>query len=235
MWLLLVEDDKRLAGLVRRGMEEEGYTVDVASDGEEGETLALTSAYDGLIVDWRLPGQSGRRLVERLRAAGRTFPVLMLTALGDIEHKVEGLDAGADDYLPKPFAFEELFARLRALLRRGGAEREDLTVEAGPLRINTARMEASLAETDLRLRPKEFSLLTLLARNAGAVLSRTTLAERVWGTVFTTDNVIGVTVSGLRQKLAEAQPDEDEAGKVSIQTVRGVGYRFVVGARGSSQ
>ena len=100
MWLLLVEDEKRLAGLIRRGLEEEGYTVDVAFDGEEGEILALTNAYDALIVDWRLPRQDGRQLVERLREEGKNYPILMLTALGDIEHKVTGLDAGADDYLP---------------------------------------------------------------------------------------------------------------------------------------
>lgn len=227
MWLLLVEDDRRLAGLVRRGLEEEGYTVDVAFDGDEGETLALANSYDALIVDWRLPKRDGRLLVERLRAAGRRYPILMLTALGDIEYKVTGLDAGADDYLPKPFAFEELFARLRALLRRAPEIRRDHLLEVGPLRVNTARMEASVGTTDLELRPKEFALLVLLAQ-AGAVLSRTVIAERVWGTAFVTDNVIGVTLSGLRQKLEQVQTIADATpSELQIKTVRGVGYRLV--------
>ena len=229
MWLLLVEDEKRLAGLIRRGLEEEGYTVDVAFDGEEGEILALTNAYDALIVDWRLPRQDGRQLVERLREEGKNYPILMLTALGDIEHKVTGLDAGADDYLSKPFAFEELFARLRALIRRAPHLHRDYVLERGPLRMNTVRREATLGGTDLMLRAKEFALLALLAQNTGAVLSRTIIAERVWGTAWVTDNVIGVTVSGLRQKLQEAQAASDTrtTEAVAIETIRGIGYRLV--------
>ena len=230
MLILVVEDDMRLADLIRRGLREEGYAVELARDGKEGEMLAMANSYDLFIIDWRLPYQDGRTLVEKLRSSGRSGPVLMLTALGDIEYKIAGLDAGADDYLTKPFSFEELFARLRALRRRYSDRTDSASIlETGPLRINSVRMEAFIGKTDLNLRTKEFQLLTFFAQNEGKVLTRTIIAERIWGSAYVTDNVIGVTVSGIRQKLEEAQACGDEALKefLCIETVRGIGYRMI--------
>ncbi|MFV1980314.1 MAG: response regulator transcription factor [Rhodothermia bacterium] len=228
MWLLLIEDEQRLAQTLKSGLEEEGYIVDVAADGVEGETMALVNAYDAIIVDWRLPGRDGRTVIEHLRDADRVYPILMLTALGDVEHRVAGLDAGADDYLPKPFKFEELLARLRALLRRPVLMSEDPVLRLGPLEINTRRREADLAGARLDLRPKEYGLLEDLMRHPDEVLSRTVLAERVWGDAFNvSDNVIDVTVSNLRQKLGEAQKTLQTEAKIRVETVRGVGYRLL--------
>ena len=235
MHLLLVEDDARLAALVQRGLEQKGHTVQIAADGEAGEDAAAAGLFDVLIVDWRLPRQDGRRLVERLRSTGVETPVLMLTAFGDIDHRVAGLDAGADDYLAKPFAFEELFARVRALGRRAPAAWRTPDVEVGPLRLYPSRMEARLHDAPLDLRTKEWQTLLCLAERAGSVVTRLALAERVWGSPYTTDNVIGVTVSGVRAALAAAgtaprpgaaQGAVLDAG-VEIETVRGVGYRLV--------
>lgn len=228
MWLLLIEDEERLASTLKSGLEEEGYVVDIAHDGIEGETLALDNAYDALIVDWRLPGRDGKTVIEHLREAGRVYPIIMLTALGDVEHKVTGLDAGADDYLPKPFKFEELLARLRALLRRPALSTVDPVLHLGPLEIDTKRRAASLDGILLDLRPKEYGLLEDLTRHPNEVLSRTVLAERVWGDAFNvSDNVIDVTVSNLRHKLAEAREAAKCDADVQVETVRGVGYRLV--------
>ena len=230
MWVLLIEDEARLADSVRRGLEEEGYRVDVAGDAEAGEQLALANAYDAFVVDWRLPKGDGKTLVERIRAEGKDQPVLMLTALADVEHRVAGLDAGADDYLPKPFAFEELLARLRALLRRAAeaapeaapAGHQAVHLRLGRVHLDAAGRRATAGDTALPLRDKELRLLEVLLRHAGEVVSRTRLAERVWGSAFdVTDNAIDVTASGLRLKLADADPG------VTIETVRGVGYRIV--------
>lgn len=229
MWVLLIEDEERLASTLKSGLEEEGYVVDVAHDGIEGETLALDNGYDALIVDWRLPGRDGKTVIEHVREAGRVYPIIMLTALGDVEHKVAGLDAGADDYLPKPFKFEELLARLRALLRRPALSTVDPVLHLGPLEIDTKRRVASLRGARLDLRPKEYGMLEDLARHPDEVLSRTVLAERVWGDAFNvTDNVIDVTVSNLRHKLAEAGESTKSDARVQVETVRGVGYRLVV-------
>lgn len=230
MWLLLIEDEARLAKTLKTGLEEEGYIVDVAADGTTGEAMALANAYDALIVDWRLPGHDGKTVVERLRAEGRLYPILMLTALGDVDHRVAGLDAGADDYLPKPFKFEELLARLRALLRRPPLAEQALILRAGTLELDTKRRRARLGNTALDLRPKEYALLEDFLRHPDEVLSRTILAERVWGDgYYVSDNVIDVTVSGLRQKLADAQRRQPGEPAVRIETVRGIGYRLVVG------
>lgn len=229
MWILLVEDEERLARSLKRGLEEEGYTVDVAHDGLEGETQALVNGYDLLIVDWRLPGQDGKTLVENVRGRERSYPILMLTALGDVDHRVAGLNAGADDYLPKPFAFEELLARLRALRRRPPMRGEKTTLQIGPVTLDTKRRAVSVGDQTLDLRPKEFGLLELLMRRPGEVLSRTVIAERVWGDAFyVSDNAIDVTVSNLRQKLANAREAEQTAAETvaTIETKRGIGYRL---------
>jgi DNA-binding response OmpR family regulator len=190
--------------------------------------MAFSNAYDALIVDWRLPQRDGKTVVEHLREAGREMPILMLTALGDVEHRVAGLDAGADDYLPKPFKFEELLARLRALLRRPPMATQQDVLRLGPLELDTKRREATIDGTPLNLRPKEYGLLEDFLRHPDEVVSRTVLAERVWGDAFyVTDNVIDVTISGLRQKLAEARAASGGAQTVRIETVRGVGYRLV--------
>ena len=234
MWLLLVEDEKRLADSLRRGLEEEGYTVDVACDGAEGYTMGLANDYDVMIVDWRLPRKDGRTLVAQLRAEGQRAPILMLTALGDVDHRVAGLDAGADDYITKPFAFEELLARLRARTRHP-AHTDGLPWRTvGPLQMDTARRTVSVAGTALVLRPKEYALLEAFMRQPDRTFSRTVLAERVWGAAFhVSDNVIDVTISGLRQKLADALTGAGfDAGAVHIQTVWGVGYRLCVQEEG---
>ena len=233
MRLLLVEDEPRLAASLRRGLEEEGYAVDHAADAVQAEALA-GGDYDAFVVDWRLPRGDGRSFVAGLRAAGRTEPVLMLTALGDIEHRVAGLDAGADDYLAKPFAFEELLARLRALLRRPALSAPETAAPFAGLTVDPERRRVTLSgprsETALTLRPKEYDLLRVLLRNPEAVLSRTVIAERVWGdALFVSDNALDRTVSSLRQRLAEARVATGTPGP-EIETVRGVGYRLVSGA-----
>ena len=232
MWLLLVEDEVRLATSLKRGLEEEGYTVDVAYDGEQGYGLGLVHEYDLMIVDWRLPGKDGQAVISQLREAGRRLPILMLTALGGVDHRVAGLDAGADDYLTKPFSFEELLARLRALTRR--ARQADPAIpwlKQGVLEIDTARRRVSVQGALLDVRPKEYALLEVFMRAPGQVLSRTVLAERVWGSAFhVSDNVIDVSISRLRQKLADALKPHLAEEAIHIQTVRGVGYRLVVEA-----
>lgn len=231
MWLLLIEDEVRLAKSLKKGLEEEGHVVDVAEDGEQGEAMALANGYDVLIIDWRLPGRDGKTVVENLRAADRRCPILMLTALGDVEHRVEGLDAGADDYLPKPFKFEELLARLRALRRRPPLASQEQMIRAGQLEIDSRKRLATFDGVRLDLRPKEYALLEDLMRHSEEVLSRTVIAERVWGDPFyVSDNVIDVTISALRQKLSDAQRGTDR--RVQIETIRGVGYRLIAGAEG---
>lgn len=225
-----MEDETSLSGPLTRGLEEEGYDVEVAADGRTGLMKALAENYDVVIVDWRLPGIGGRTLVERLRAGKSLVPVLMLTALRDIDHRVSGLDAGADDYLTKPFSFEELLARLRALRRRmieGGDARSSsaASIQAGSLRLDVPRRKAWLGSREIELRSKEYRLLELLARRACEVVSRTVIAERVWGSPFeVTDNAIDVTVSNLRNRLGAAA---DGTETVTIETIRGVGYRFI--------
>ncbi len=221
MWVLLIEDEIRLADLLRRGLEAEGFTVDIAYDGSEGEDMARVNAYDALLVDWRLPKRDGRTLIESLRKDGLTVPIIMLTALEDVAHRIAGLDAGADDYLAKPFSFEELLARIRAVTRRPPLSTQDFTLILGPLLMNTERRTVSLDGTELTLRPKEFSFLEALLRNPEAVLSRSILAERVWGSaMYVSDNVIDVTVSSLRNKLRSAG-----GSRLELETVRGIGYR----------
>ncbi len=232
MWILLIEDELRLAASLQRGLEEEGYIVDHAADAAQGQARALANAYDAFVIDWRLPLGDGLSIVEALRAAGRPEPILMLTALGDLEHRVAGLDAGADDYLAKPFAFEELVARLRALLRRPPLAAHDPVLHAGALRLDTHTRRVTLGGTGapllLNLRPKEYALLALLLAHPDAVLSRTVIAERVWGdALYLSDNALDVTVSGLRQKLADAER-QARAAAPTIVTVRGVGYRLAL-------
>ncbi len=232
MWLLLVEDEKQLASSMKQGLEEEGYIVEVCNDGEQAEVQGLINDYDIVILDWRLPGRDGHTILKRWRGENRMFPVLMLTALSDTEHKIQGLDAGADDYLGKPFSFEELLARLRALLRRKKEVSTDpMIVRHGPIRIDVRKRLVLFCDDELILRPKEFTLLELLLEHPSNVFSKTQLAERVWGSAYyISDNVIEVTVSTLRQKLTDAwhmhhSEKNGESGTL-IETIRGVGYRL---------
>ena len=210
--ILLVEDEGSLAAPIRRGLTEEGYHVNVVGDAGRAMAELTTGEYDLAIVDWRLPGMDGRTLIERMRERAIGIPVLMLTALQDLDHRVAGLDAGADDYLTKPFAFEELLARLRALLRRarertGAPARHRVHLHAGPLEMDTARRTTRLAGKTLDLRAKEYHLLELLMRSGGQLVTRTMIAERVWGSAFdVTDNAIDVTVSNLRARLGDGGP-----------------------------
>jgi two-component system OmpR family response regulator len=230
--LLFVEDEADVAGPIKRGLEEEGYRVSWTMEGEEGLAEAISGGYDVLIIDWRLPGMDGRTLVEQLRREGTPTPVLMLTALQDVDHRVAGLDAGADDYLTKPFSFEELLARLRALTRRAdrdasSPDTQKTHLQAGALTMDTARRTVRYGPSSLDLRPKAFRLLELLLRQKGTVVTRTTIAERVWGSPYdVTANAIDVTVSSLRQALQDADLTGDALSPVRIETERGIGYRL---------
>ena len=218
MRILVVEDEKKVASFIRKGLEEEGYAVDVAADGEEGLALALTRVHDLIILDIRLPKMDGLRVLQALRHDRVTAPVLLLTVRATIEDKVLGLDAGADDYLTKPFAFQELVARVRALLRRR-TEGEPTVLRLGDLMLDPARRTVTRGDEKIDLTPREFALLDYFMRNPGRVLTRTMIAEHVWDYSFdTSTNVIDVYVNYLRKKI--------DAGRdlKLLHTIRGVGY-----------
>ena len=216
MRILIVEDNPRIAGFLRKGLSEEGYIVESSADGDEGFERARTESFDAAVVDVMLPGRSGIELVRDLREEGNALPILLLTALGRSEEKVQGLDAGADDYLAKPFDFSELSARLRALLRRASGSPAP-TLRAGALEMNPVTREVTLDGAEVQLTPKEYALLEYLLRNTDRPLSRSMIMEHVWGIRFDPGtNVVDVFINALRNKL---DPEHD-----LIQTVRGVGY-----------
>jgi heavy metal response regulator len=218
MRILVVEDEKKVASFIKKGLEEEGYAVDVAADGEEGLAMALARVHDLLILDIRLPKMDGLRVLQALRQDHVTAPVLLLTVRATIEDKVLGLDAGADDYLTKPFAFQELVARVRALLRRR-AEADPTVLQIGDLRLDPARRLVCRGGEKVDLTPREFALLDYFMRNPGRVLTRTMIAEHVWDYSFdTSTNVIDVYVNYLRKKIDTARAPR------LLHTVRGVGY-----------
>lgn len=218
MRILVVEDEKKVSGFIKKGLEEEGYAVDVAHDGEEGLYMALEVVHDLIILDIQMPKMDGIQVLSRLRAKDVLIPVLLLTVRANIEDKVLGLDTGADDYLTKPFAFEELVARVRALLRRR-ADADPSVLKIGDLTLDPARRSVMRGQKRIDLSPREYSLLDYFMRNPGRVLTRTMIIERVWDYDFDTDtNVIDVYVNYLRKKI-----DADRDQKL-IQTVRGAGY-----------
>ncbi|MEX0690756.1 MAG: response regulator transcription factor [Gemmatimonadales bacterium] len=221
MRILVVEDDRKVAGFIEMGLREEGYAVDVAKDGDEATVLAHVNEYDAILLDLMLPKKNGLQVAAELRREGRTIPILMLTARDATEDVVRGLDAGADDYLSKPFKFEELLARLRALVRRGGAQRlERLSV--GQLELDRLKHLAYGAGTLLDLTPREFQLLEHFMMHPGNVVRRTELLEKVWDMHFDPEsNVVDVHVGNLRRKLKAAGLDG------VIETVRGVGFRLL--------
>ena len=218
MRILVVEDEKKLAAFIRQGLQEEGYAVDVASDGEEGLTMALDGVHDLIILDIGLPKKDGLQVLHELRKTKSTPPVLFLTVRATIEDKVLGLDSGADDYLAKPFAFQELLARVRALLRRR-AEGGSPVLKFGDLTLDPARHTVFRGEKRIELTSKEFALLDYFLRNPGRVLTRTMILEHIWDYEFDPGtNVVDVYVNYLRRKI-------DSGGEPRlIQTVRGVGY-----------
>ena len=221
MRILVVEDDRKVAGFIEMGLREEGYAVDVARDGEEATIMAHVNEYDAILLDLMLPKKNGLQVAAELRREGRTTPILMLTARDATEDVVRGLDAGADDYLPKPFKFEELLARVRALVRRGGAQRLE-RLGVGPLELDRLKHQAYAGGHPLDLTPREFQLLEHFMMNADNVVRRTELLEKVWDMHFDPEsNVVDVHVGNLRRKLKAAGLDG------LIQTVRGVGFRLL--------
>lgn len=218
MKILVIEDNKKVASFVEKGLREEGYAVDVAHDGVDGSTKAHVYDYDLLIVDIMLPGKSGYEIVHDLRKEEMAVPILLLTARDATDDIVRGLDLGADDYLTKPFSFDELLARARALLRRGGAKRLE-RLHYADVEMDRIRHVASRGGERLRLTPKEFQLLEYLMLHAEEVVRRTELLEKVWDLTFDPmSNVVDVHVANLRQKL------RDDDRPPLIHTLRGVGY-----------
>ncbi|MFI5145049.1 MAG: response regulator transcription factor [Ignavibacteria bacterium] len=217
MRILIVEDEKGIAGFLKEGLTEEGFAVDISNDGKKGLELASVNDYDLLLLDWNLPGISGVEICRQFRKANKTVPVIFLTARDTVQDTVYGLEAGANDYIKKPFEFEELLARIRAQLRTKSGEQSLLKLGDIELNLDTHRVFRSAAEIELT--PKEFSLLEFLIRNKGKVCTRTRIIEHVWDIHFDSDtSVIDVYINFLRKKL--------DTGKSTnlIHTIRGVGY-----------
>ncbi len=218
MKILVVEDDVKTGAYLRKGLSENGFVVKIAANGSDGMELAVSGTHDLIVLDLMLPGCDGREILAALRQARRQTPVLILTALDSVADRVVGFDLGADDYLVKPFAFSELLARIRSLLRRGQTMHDDL-LRIGDLKIDFKRLCVTRCDKILRLSPKEFSLLSLLARHAGEVQSRSLIAEQIWNMNFDSDtNVVDVAISRLRRKVDD--PYETKL----IHSVRGMGY-----------
>lgn len=218
MKVLIVEDDRKVAGFIEQGLKEEGYVVDVAADGDEATMLAHVYDYDMILLDIMLPKKNGFQVASELRREGRHTPILMLTSRDAVEDVVRGLNAGADDYLTKPFRFEELLARVRALHRRGGSERME-TLRFGPFELDRLRHHARVDGKKLDLTAKEFQLFEFFMLHPDEVIRRTTLLEKVWDMHFDPEsNVVDVHVGNLRRKLMRHANDP------RIETVRGVGF-----------
>jgi len=218
MKILVVEDEKKVASFIKKGLEEEYYSVDVAFDGKEGSKLALNEEYDLIILDLMLPYKDGISILKEIRNEKIFTPVLILTARDTVQDKVNGLDTGADDYLSKPFSFEELLARIRALLRRNSLEKNNY-LQAGDLKLDIEKHKIFRNDVEIILTPKEFAVLEYLLRNKNRVISRTKLSEHIYEFHFDPEtNVIDVFINKLRNKIDKGFE------KQIIQTVRGVGY-----------
>lgn len=221
MKLLVVEDENKTADYVRQGLMEAGFVVDLARNGLDGHHMAMTEAYDLIILDVMLPDIDGRRILQSVRATGNQVPVLFLTARNDVDDRVQGLELGADDYLVKPFAFAELLARVRTLLRRGTLTPHHDRIKISDLELDLPRRRVVRNGRKINLTNKEFALLELLARRQGEVLPRSLIASQVWDMNFDSDtNVIDVAIRRLRKKI-----DDDFEPKL-IHTVRGMGYKL---------
>ena len=226
MRLLVVEDDRDAADYLKKALRESGHVAEVARDGEEGLALALDDEFDVLIVDRMLPKRDGLSVVSELRARGKCTPVLILSALGQVDDRVTGLRAGGDDYLAKPYSFSELLARIEALARRGAPQSSDTTYKVGDLELDRLAHSVTRGGQDIPLQPREFRLLEYLMRHAGQVVTRTMLLENVWDYHFDPQtNVIDVHVSRLRSKIDKGFD------KPLLHTVRGAGYMIRDGAR----
>jgi DNA-binding response OmpR family regulator len=222
MRVLLIEDDRKAAKLLAKGLHEEGFVVDVAPTGETGEEQAFVNEYDVIVLDWLLPGKDGIAVCQTLRARDLTTPILMLTARHSLADRVNGLSTGVDDYLTKPFAFAELLARIRALLRRARVARPPI-LRVTDLMLDPASRKVTRGGVKIGLTSKEYTILEVLMQNAGETVSRTRLVERVWDEASEVlDNLVDVHVSHLRKKI------DREPGSSLIQTVRGFGYRLGV-------
>ncbi len=224
MRILLVEDEKKVASFIKKGLEEEGYAVDLAADGESGLHMALDRVHDLILLDIQLPKKNGLAVLREMRQHKVAIPVLLLTVRATIEDKVMGLDSGADDYLTKPFAFQELLARVRALLRRHSGNKQTV-IQVADLSMDLAQRTVYRGDQKIDLTAKEFALLEYLMRNPGRVLGRTMIAEHVWDYDFDSmTNIIDVYVNYLRKKI-----DFEREPKL-IHTVRGVGYVLKAGS-----
>ena len=220
MRVLVVEDDVKMASLLKRGLEREGYAVHAVATGQDALWAGESFSYDAVILDALIPAPDGFEVCRYYRDLGRWMPVLMLTARDSIEDRVRGLDSGADDYLPKPFAFAELLARLRALIRRDSGERP-VTLAAGDLRLDPATRSVTRGETEIVLSAREFALLEFFMRHPGEVLSRSAILDHVWDFAYDgTSNVVDVYVRYVREKV------DRPFGRHAIETVHGAGYRF---------
>ena len=220
MRVLVIEDHVRMNTLLKRGLQEEGYSVDAAATGEDGLWFARENPYDAVVLDVMLPDLDGFEVCKLLRKEGAWAPILMLTARGGIEDRIKGLDAGADDYLTKPFSFAELSARLRALVRRGVSPRPTILEVAGVV-LDPAAHSVAVEGAQVALSPKEFALLEMLMRNAGQAITRTAIIDHVWDFAYDGgSNIVDVYVGYLRGKI------DRPFGRASIETVRGVGYRL---------
>ena len=220
MKILIVEDEKKIAGFLKKGLEEAGFQVEVSHHGGDAYTLASTRQYDAIVLDIMLPGRDGLSILRALRKEKNTVPVLLLTARIELDERIEGLNLGADDYLTKPFYVEEVAARLHAIIRRGSGDQLSV-LQTGTLRVNLITREVRRGDAPIRLTAREFSLLEYLMRSPGRVFTRTQIIEHVWGYDFDPNtNLVDVYIQRLRKKIGGDGPED------AIETVRGVGYRF---------
>jgi two-component system OmpR family response regulator len=218
--VLVVEDEVRMAAMLKRGLEEEGYSIDLAADGTDGLWLGSENPYDAIVLDVNLPGIDGFEVCRALRERERWAPVIMLTARGEVHDRVHGLDVGADDFLAKPFSFGELTARLRALIRRGAPPRP-VILQVGDLQVDPVARRARRGSVELDLSPKEFAVLELFARHPGELLTRTRILEHAWDFAYDgVSNVVDQYVGYLRRKV------DKPFGRHDLETVRGAGYRL---------